>query len=123
MQKTIFFKDEGRFIYCKYTGPFDVTPLIDLAAEVNGHVHSKQSQAVLVDITDSHGLMGTYQRFKHGHYVSKFANHDVKIALLARTDQTFGRFWENVTRNPNLKTKVFTKKHRAEDWLNSDTDA
>jgi len=67
LQKTITFEDDGRFIYCKYTGRFDVKPLIDLAAEVNGHVNSKQSQAVLVDITDSHGFMETYQRFQHGH--------------------------------------------------------
>jgi hypothetical protein len=118
MQKTITFEDDGRFIYCKYTGRFDVKPLIDLAAEVNGHVNSKQSQAVLVDITDSHGFMETYQRFQHGHYISKFVNHDVKIALLARIDQTFGRFWENTTRSRNLNIKVFTKKHKAENWLN-----
>ncbi len=118
MQKTITFEDDGRFIYCKYTGRFEVKPLIDLAAEVNGHVNSKQSQAVLVDITDSHGVMETYQRFQHGHYISKFVNHDVKIALLARIDQTFGRFWENTTRSRNLNIKVFTKKHKAENWLN-----
>ena len=121
MQKAVSFEDAGRFIYCKYKGPFEVSPLIDLAAEANRRLNPKKSKAVLVDVTDSRGFMGTQQRFKPGHDISTFVNHDVKIALLARTDQTFFRSWENVIRNQNLKTKIFTERHKAEDWLNADT--
>ena len=122
MPYTTFLKNHDQFIYCQYTGPFALEPLIDLAKEVNEFCISEGYRATLVDITESFGEMGDFSRFNHGAIISKFVERGFQVALLARTDQLSDHFWENVTRNRLLKTKVFTNRQKAENWLCAESD-
>ena len=117
MSDTVTFEDRGQFVYCRYTGPFELDPLVDASKEVSVFCKSQEYSAVLVDISESFGDLGDFMRFKHGATASEFVSKDLKIALLARSDQFRDRFWENVTRNRSLQTKVFTDLEMAEKWV------
>lgn len=117
MSDTVIFEDREQFVYCRYTGPFALEPLLDLATEAYKYCETHDYDTILIDITESHGEMGTFQRFKHGESISKFVKKNYKIAVLAKPDQLSERIWENASRNRLLKTKVFTDSKMAEKWL------
>jgi len=120
MSNTVTFEDRDQFVYCRYTGPFQLDPLVDLAKKVNDRCITEGYIGSLVDITESFGAMGEYERFKHATLISEFMNITLKIAILGRKGQVLTNlFWENTTRNRMLKTKVFTDLKMAEKWLQS----
>ena len=119
MPDTISYEDHEKFVLCRYTGPFALEPLLDLGREAYGYCISYGYDSILIDITESHGDMGTFQRFQHGETLSKFVKEKIKIALLATPDQQGDKIWENTTQNRLLKTKVFTDLKMAEKWLRS----
>jgi hypothetical protein len=120
MADTITFKDRDQFAYCRYTGPFALAPLVILAKEVSEYCKSNRFDAALVDIAESRGEIGDFERFKHGDMMSQIFSTNQKIAVLGRKGQVLtDHFWENVTRNRLLKTKVFTDLKKAKSWLQS----
>ena len=121
MPKTAWFEDRGHFIYCRYTGPFALEPLAELAKKVDDYCKSTECGAVLVDISKSSGEMDDFKIFEQGKTTSKLMRSRTKLAVLGRKDQRRGKFWEDVTRNHLMKAKVFTKKQNAIKWLSSNS--
>jgi hypothetical protein len=117
MSDTVNFEDRGQFVYCRYTGPFALEPTLNLAKEVSEYCKSHDYERVLVDISESEGTLGDFDRFKHGTATSNLLSPKLKIAIVGSEDQKRGNFWETVTRNRNLKTKVFHDLKLAEEWL------
>jgi hypothetical protein len=76
---------------------------------------------VLVDITESSGILGSTQRHEHAILIAQTGGLGIRAAILARADQVFpDRFWETVARYRGLATRVVTDPDRAVDWLLSD---
>ena len=117
MPEDLAFENREGYVYARYTGPLTSASLTEAARKGNDYLASHGYDAVLVDVTESPGEMGTIERFLQGNAMSEFTNKNFKIAVLARPDQTSNRFWENVTRNRMLKTKDFTDPEEAEAWL------
>ena len=122
MSGTVSFDEHDQFIYCHFTGPFELEPLINLARETNKFCLANGHNKILIDITKSIGEMKDFERFQHAAIISEFMSTSLKIALYARYDQILeDRLWQTATRNRMLKTKVFTEKHQAIEWLRSDS--
>ena len=121
MSDKITFEKRKKFVYCKYAGQFSLEPMLNLAKEANTFCTLNGYNAIVVDITESHGDEKVFNRFRHARAVSEFVDKKIKIAIVAKPEQDKNRFWETVARNRLIKTKFFPDLKSAEKWLCADS--
>jgi hypothetical protein len=114
MPDTFTFENRGQLVYCRYTGLFALEPMWNFSKEANEFCVSNGYKAILVDITESQGDVGVFDRFKHAKAPSELIDKRLKIAILERPEQEVDGFWETVARNRLVKVKVFTDLDLAE---------
>ena len=118
MSAAIVFRDLANHVECHYRGPFELTPLMELAREIARYCGESGQDRVLVDVSDSVGELDVLARFEHGSSMAIIWPATLHVVLLGRADQVLpDRFWENVTNNRGLATRVTTDRGEALAWL------
>jgi hypothetical protein len=118
MDASITFVDCRTYVRFDFRGRFALQPLLELMREIRASCIAHGHRRVLVDVRESQGALGTFDRYDHALEMAKPGNLGVRTAIVARPDQILpDRFWETVTRNRGHMTCVVTELNDALAWL------
>gem|GEM_PF-2739299 len=110
--------DRGEFVEFVYSGPFELSALVELAREVGEQCAAHRRHGALVDVTRSVGDLSSLDRLEHGKTVSSFWNPSVCVAVIGTPEQgRNNRFWQLVVQNRGVRARSFTDRLRGESWL------
>jgi hypothetical protein len=112
------FEDRGSYLLCQFAGRFELADRLELTREIRAYCTEHGHRRVLVDVRESQGTLGPLDRYQHAIEMARPGSLGVRTAVVARPDQVFpDRFWETVTRNRGLVTRVVTDMEEAIVWL------
>ena len=118
MDPSTTFEDCGTYLRCDFRGKFELQPLLELMLAIRARCIDKGHRRVLVDVRESQGALGAFERYQHAVEMARPGNLGVRTAILARPDQILpDRFWETVTNNRGHMTCVVTEMKDALAWL------
>jgi hypothetical protein len=96
-------------------------PLLDLIRHIGTYSARRSQRRIIVDVRDSHGRLSVTEQYEHGVQTARSVPAGSRLAVVARADQALSdRFWETVTRNRGLATRIASDPKEALDWLFED---
>ncbi len=118
MNSLVSFHDSGAYTLCRYTGPFELNSLVDVAREVNEYCVRTEHYSVMVDIRESVGEIGAGERYELGTRMAELWNRKIRLAVIMRSDQIYSdHFWETVVNNRGIGARIFMEIDDATRWL------
>ncbi|HVT02009.1 MAG TPA: hypothetical protein VHL58_01385 [Thermoanaerobaculia bacterium] len=116
--QTLEARDCGEYVEFVYSGPFELTALVELARAVNEHCTAHQRSGALIDISRSIGELSNDDRLEHGKTLAVFWNPKVCAAVFGTMEQArHSRFWQLVVQNRGVRARSFSDRLRAVNWL------
>ena len=118
MEEYISLEQKENYAICHYQGPYRLAELLEIIKPVIDYCHQHNLNRILVDITKSIGDPDFIDRYDHGVEMEKRWDRRIRLAVLLREDQkTPDKFWELVTKNRGIPSRVFTEMELALKWL------
>ena len=109
---------KDNWVVARLSGVADIEKAHARFEEIAQACDRMSTKRLIVDVTNAALPLSATDKFEMGRHAVVFAQHGIKVAVVATPDQLDPeRFGEVVARNRGVNIRLFTDVEAAEEWL------